>query len=259
MTRGREGFTLAELLVVLVLMIPLWTTAATLAANATRAATRASHLANAESAIAQATAILAAEVGDVGAGQDLLLLEPTSIRLRAARGVGPWCRADSAGVVVAAADWAASRLPVPGRDSLGLERVANDSSGWRETLRLPLSGPPVAEPCAAGVPGQRLPADLTPLFLPGLRPGPLVRTTEVIELTAYTSGGDTWLGIRHLGIPETVQPAAGPFASGGLRFEGLDAAGNPTTDADLVRGVRIRFRTAGVPTVEREVIVGLRG
>lgn len=259
MTRGREGFTFAELLVVLVLMIPLWTAATSLAANATRAATRASHLATAESAVAQAAAILAAELGDVGAGQDIMLVEPTRIRLHAARGVGPWCRADSAGVVVASVDWAASRLPVPGRDSLALERVANDSSGWRETLRLPLSGPPVAEPCAVGTPGLRLPADLTPLFFPGLRPGPLVRTTEVIELSAYTSGGDTWLGIRHLGIPETVQPAVGPFDSGGLRFEGLDAMGTPTADPALVRAVRVRFRTPGLPAVEREVTVGLRG
>ncbi|MFN2316409.1 MAG: hypothetical protein ABR602_06960 [Gemmatimonadales bacterium] len=255
MSRGREGFTLAELLVVLVLMIPLWTAATGLAANATRAATRAAYLANVESAIAQATAILAAELGDAG----VLLIEPARVRVHASRGVGAWCRADSAGVVVALTDWAASRLPVAGRDSLVLERVANDSSGWRESLRLPLSGPPAAEPCATGVAGLRLPADLTPLFLPGLRPGPLVRTTEVIELRAYASGGDTWFGIQHLGIPETVQPAAGPFDSGGLLFEGVDAAGSPTADPALVRAVRIRFRTPGLPPVEREVIVGLRG
>lgn len=258
MTRGERGFTLAELLVVMILTIPLCAAAAGLAATAIRGATRAAVLAAAESAVATAAAVIQSELGEVAAGGDLLLLEPARIRIHAARGVGQWCRVDSAGVVVASADWAASRAPVPGRDSLVVERVAMDSTGWRETLRLPLSAALSAEECAPSLPGVRLPADLTPVFLPGLTPGPLVRTSEVIEIIGYVSGGDTWLGIRHLGLGTPVEPVVGPFAPAGVRFEGLDQAGTPTGDPAQVRAVRVRLVSPGSPAVQREVVVGLR-
>jgi prepilin-type N-terminal cleavage/methylation domain-containing protein len=159
MTRGREGFTLVEMLMVVVLLVPLWSIAIGLATASARAAARASALASGESAVGQATAILAAELGDVAAGAGVLLIEPDLIRIHASRGVGRWCLADTAGVVIATAEWAASRVPVAGRDSVVMERVATDSSGWRELLRLGLTGAPASEECAPGVPGLRLPVN----------------------------------------------------------------------------------------------------
>lgn len=259
MTRGRDGFTLIEMLMAVTLLVPLWSIAIGLATASSRAAARAGTLANAESAIAHATAIVVSELGDAQAGQGLLLLEPARIRFHAARGVGIGCRTDSAGVVVTAAGWAASRMPVPGRDSLVVERVALDSSGWRETLRLALTSAPFSQECSPGLPGLRLPADLTPILLPGLQSGPLVRTSEVIELVAYLSGGETWLGIRHLGLGTPVEPVAGPFAPGGVQFTGLDATGGVTTDPAQVRAVRVRFVTTGQPSVEREVVLAVGG
>ena len=259
MTRGRGGFTLVEMLMVVTLLVPLWSIAIALATASSRAAARASTLASAESSVGQATAILAAELGDVAAGAGVLLLEPDRIRVHAARGVGRWCVADTLGVVIANAEWAASRVPVAGRDSVVVERVATDSSGWRELLRLGLAGAPSTQDCAPGVPGLRLPVALAPAFLPGLQPGPLVRTSEVIELVAYVSGGDTWFGIRHLGLGTPVEPATGPFAPGGVQFAGLNAAGGVTADPAQVRAVRVRFVTAGQPSVEREVVIGVGG
>lgn len=259
MTRGREGFTLVEMLMVVVVLVPLWGIAVALATSSSRAAVRASTLSSAESAVGQATAILAAELWDVGPGAGVLMVEPDHIRVHAARGVGRWCVADSLGVVVASSEWAASRMPVAGRDSVVVERVATDSSGWREVFRLGLTDPPASQDCSPGVTGLRLPMALTPAFLPGLRPGPLVRTSEVIELVAYVSGGETWLGIRHLGLGTPVESAAGPFAPGGVQFEGLDAVGVVTTNPAQVRAVRVRFVTAGLPVVEREVVIGVGG
>jgi prepilin-type N-terminal cleavage/methylation domain-containing protein len=259
MTRGRGGFTLVEMLMVVTLLVPLWSIAIGLATASARAAARAGAVAGAESAVGQATTILAAELGDVTPGEGVLLLEVDRIRIQAARGVGRWCLADTLGVVIASAEWAASRVPVVGRDSVVVERVATDSSGWREVLRLGLADAPISQECSPGVPGLRLPAALAPAFLPGLQPGPLVRTSEVIELVAYVSAGDTWFGIRHLGLGTPVEPVTGPFAPGGVQFAGLNAAGGVTADPAQVRAVRVRFVTAGQPSVEREVVVAIGG
>lgn len=258
MNRRRDGFTLIEMLVVLVLLLPLWAGAMGLAVAATQAAVRAAGQAAAEEAVATSVAILDAELGDLAAGE-LLLVEPIRLRLHAARGAGRWCRADSAGVVVSDTDWAASRTPVAGRDSLWLEWVSDDSAGGRRPIRLGLVSAPAPEQCAAGIPGLRLPAALIAALPTATELGPLVRTTEVIELAAYTSGGETWLGIRHLGTGEAIQPAAGPFVANGVRFEGLDAVGTTTSDPGAVRAVRVRLRTAGPILIEREVIIALRG
>lgn len=255
----RDGFTLAELLVVLVLLVPLGTLATGLATTTSRAAARSATLAAAEAALQHAAAIVTAELAGAILGGDLLLVEPARIRLHAARGAGVICRADSAGVVVTRSSWAATRLPVAGRDSLLLERVATDSSGVREAIRLPLAGPPADEPCVAAVPGLRLPADLAGVTLPGFAWGPLARTDEVIEIALYTSDGARWFGIRHLGLGTPIEPVAGPFAAGGVRFTGLDGAGNPTADPAAVRALRIRFETPAPARLVREVVVGVGG
>lgn len=259
MTRGRQGFTLVELLVVVLLLVPLWTAATALAVTTSRAAARAAALASAEAAVAQAAATLAAELTEIRPDRDLLLLEPARVRFQASRGTGLICRADSAGVVVPESSWAATRQPVPGRDVLELDRVAPDSAGFRETLQWPLIATPAAEPCSAFQPGLRLPADLTAATLPGFTWGPLARTNEVIELAAYTSLGQRWLGIRHLSLGTPIEPLAGPFAPDGVTFTGLDGTGNPAPEPAAVRLIRVRLATPGPTPVTREVEVGLRG
>jgi hypothetical protein len=255
----RDGFTLAELLLVIVLLVPLWTLATGLATTTSRAAARSVAFAAAESSLQHAAAIVTAELTSASPGRDLLLVEPARIRLHAARGSGVICRADSAGVVVSRSSWAATRLPVPGRDSLLVERIATDSSGVREKQRLPLAGPAADEPCAAAVPGLRIPADLASVTLSGFTWGPLARTDEVIEIALYTSDGLRWLGIRHLGLGTPIEPVAGPFAAGGVRFTGLDGAANPTADPAAVRALRVRFETAAPARLVRELVVGVGG
>lgn len=252
------GFTLVELLVVLVLLVPIWAAVLGVAATGTRTATATSRLASAEAAVANTIATLEAELLDLSPGRDLVLIDAGRLRFHAGRGAGRTCDADSTGVRVVAATWLASRLPVPGRDSLWIEQVALDSSGWRAQRRVALEGPVQAGTCPGGAPAIHLPADLAAILLPGLALGPVVRTTEVIELSAYSSGGQDWFGLRHLGIAETVQPVAGPFVAGGLRFEGYDAAGGVTTDAARVRVVGVQAATPSPQPVQREARIVLR-
>ena len=251
MSTRRAGFTLVELLVVLALLIPLWAAAMGLAAHATRAGARAAGLAAAEEVLASAAAALGAELGEAP-GNGLLELTPDRVRFHSPRATGRWCLIDSAGIVLptAAADWGASRLPVPGRDSVWLDTLSVAASG---PVRLRLSGSPVGEPCPDGRAGLRLPVAGLASFAPGVRVGPVVRTGEVMEVSGYLSGGETWLGLRHVGTGETVQPVAGPFATGGVWFEGLDRNGVPTLDPAAVAGLRIRLETAPPLRLTREV------
>jgi hypothetical protein len=49
-----------------------------------------------------------------------------------------------------------------------------------------------------------------------------------MEIRAYESGGDWWIGVRSISAGETIQPANGPIASGGFRIAAFDSGGVPT-------------------------------
>lgn len=256
MIARRAGTTLVELLVVLALLIPIWGAAIGLAVHAAGAAVRADGIAAAEATLATAAAIARTELAEMPAG-GLLALATDRVRFHATRATGRWCHADSTGLVARGEPdiWGASRLPVPGRDSLWLDtmRVAGATGSWR----LSISGVPVPVPCPDTRPGLLLPVTGLEALPAGVVIGPVARTAEVLELAAYLSGGETWLGLRHLGTGELVQPLAGPFAPGGLRFSGLDAAGLPVADLGSVAAIAIHLETAAPHPMTREVRVAL--
>lgn len=255
----RDGTTLVELLVVLAILVPIWGAATGLALHAARAATRASGVATAEATLATAATILRAELAEAPAGA-LLALEPGRVRLHAMRSTARWCLADSSGLVVRTTpeDWGASRLPVPGRDSVWLDTTGIPASGPAGALRLGLVASPTPSVCPDGLPGLLLPVTGLALLPAGVAIAPVVRTGEVIELSGYLSGGETWLGLRHLGTGELVQPVAGPFATGTLRFEGQDPSGAPASSLGAVATIRIHLETPAPFSIVRDVRVVLQ-
>lgn len=247
-----------ELLVWAALLLPLALVATGLSLHALRGTVKVTAAAEQEAALADAALVLEAELAPLTAGDGVLAIAPDRIRFRAVRAAGRWCQRDSAGLVVPtdSGPWAASRLPVPGRDSLVLEVADSMATGGYRRMRLQLTAPPSGSACPGGVNGLRLD------FVAGGAPaasGELIQTEEVVELAAYVSAGSTWLGLLHIALGTPIEPVAGPFATGGIRFEGLDALGAPTSIPADVRTVRVALVPAGPSPPGRTVDVPLRG
>jgi hypothetical protein len=67
----------------------------------------------------------------------------------------------------------------------------------------------------------------------GSFPAPLL-VSEIMEIRAYESGGNWWIGARSVSAGETIQPSHGPIAADGLRVVALDSAGVTTLTPGLV-------------------------
>jgi hypothetical protein len=247
-----------ELLVAAVLLAPLALMATALVVHTLRGAARVALLADQEAAMDHAAIVLEAELGPLAPGDGLLAITPSSVRLRATRAAGRWCQRDTAGLIVPApaSAWAASRMPVAGRDSVVLELPASTAAGGYRRVRFALLSAPIPATCPGGIAGLHL-----PLGFPPASPAPseLFQTEEVVEMAAYVSGGQTWLGLLHLGLGTPIEPLAGPFAPGGVRFDGLDPAGTPTLLPAVATSILIRLVLPGSPAKVRIVQVPLRG
>jgi hypothetical protein len=188
---------------------------------------------------------------DSSAGNDLIVALPDRLVTRTTRASGALCAATSVAFTAHAASgwWSSLRNPVPGRDSLLIERLSPPSS-WEA---LALTGVPHSGPCPDGSVGLVLPVIADSAALAGVGAGSPVRVFEEMELRLYTSSGAAWVGLRSLGTGEAVQPLAGPFTRAGLRLEYRSRSGTPVVDPALVVSVLLRVtglteRAGGVGT-----------
>lgn len=256
--RAIRGFTLVELLVAAVLLAPVVTMAAALVTYTLRGAARAAVLADQEAALDHAALVLEVELGPLVPGDGLLAVTPASVRFRATRAAGRWCQRDTAGLIVPApaATWAASRMPVAGRDSVVLELPDSTTAGGYRRVRFGLLSGAIPTTCPGGIAGLHLAVGTLP---PSAAPSELFQTEEVVELAAYVSGGQTWLGLRHVGLGTPIEPLAGPFAAAGVTFDALDPSGTPTLIPAAATSILVRLVLPGTPPRVRVVQVPLRG
>jgi hypothetical protein len=172
---------------------------------------------------------------------DIATPAPDGLAYRAVRGNGVWCGVAVDGGVARTASWRSLRLPAAGRDTiLWLSRGPGDTLRWQGAA---LTGPARAAPCGDGAAGLALPIG-RPMDTNGLINAP-VRLVEVMELRAYISGGETWLGLRSVSAGEAIQPAAGPFAAGGVRFRHLNVAGADAGAPAEIARIEVRLRGRG--------------
>jgi hypothetical protein len=188
---------------------------------------------------------------DSVSGSDLLSGAPDRIVVRAARATGVACAVSGSALTVRLGDgwWSALRDPVPGRDSLLVDGVA-EPPAWHA---LGLAADPRAGRCPDGTAGLLLPAAIAPELLDELGAGSPVRVFEDVELRLYASAGSAWIGLRDLATGETIQPLAGPFAASGLRLQFVARDGEPASEP--AGAVSIRTSLGGF--TERAGGVGL--
>lgn len=240
---SRRGFTLIELLIGMVLLSMLGVVMIQTGLSAERSARLTRAAAQLERSFDTALDFLESELADAGtdtSGTDLLRLGPDSLTWRATRGLGLACQVGATEVRLLQSQWSSPRLPQAGRDSLllyiGSDSTRSDSVAW---LALPILG--VSSASCAGAPALRLQTTLdTSAVLPGRLPALVpVRVFEIMEARLYNSLGTWWFGARSVSAGEGIQPIAGPFSAGGLRFAYLDSAAQPAASSVLVRSISV--------------------
>ncbi|HKP28755.1 MAG TPA: hypothetical protein VJU15_05110 [Gemmatimonadales bacterium] len=173
-----------------------------------------------------ATQLIRSELRDLSplAGE-IVSFTPESITYRAVRGTGIACGVGGGRIQVVAVGWAPLRQPAGGRDSIVLLAQPGDTEAVVAAL-----GPTTAGVCLDSVASVSLPyAVATPDPASVARfPSPVL-LAEIMEIRAYESGGEWWIGVRSVSAGEVIQPANGPIAANGLRIAAFDSAGAVTT------------------------------
>ncbi len=243
---SRRGFTLPELLAGLALLSVIGVILVRTGLAAERSTRLARASAQLERSFDTALDFLDSELADVGTdplATDFLRLGPDSLTWRATRGLGLACHISATEVRVLDGQWAGSRVPQAGRDSLllyaGSDSSRVDSVTW---IALPVLGVSAAN--CGGVQSLGLQTSLdTTLVPPGQLPALVpVRVFEIMQARLYSSLGAWWFGARSVSAGEMIQPVAGPLSPGGLRFTYFDSVMQPAASAALVRSLSVVVR-----------------
>ena len=243
----RRGFTLAEVLVALVLTMAVGGALLGLLLTHQRVALVQGEQAALQGSVRAAAAIVGLELreaGTLGGIADLLVLGSDSITYRAFRFAGIACQVAPDEVRILATPWHGYRQPQPGRDSLllfieGDTALASDDR-W---VALPVLGVSTGSTCGSRS-ALALGTVIDTLTLPPKQVvlGAPARGFEVQQLKLYSSSGQYWLGTRSVSAGEVIQPAAGPLSASGLELAYLDSANMPTTLAAQVRAIQAVVR-----------------
>ncbi|HKV73643.1 MAG TPA: type II secretion system protein [Gemmatimonadales bacterium] len=251
---GRRGFTLIETMIALALGLAVCALALKLLMGQQRLARLEAARVETQLTLHAALTYLVRELRPVGAGPDLIEMGSDAMTFRATRGFALACDVSGSALLIRVQDRYGTRMPVPGRDSMLLywagDSATRDDDRW---LPLPIAGVGQGTGCG-GVPVVILSTvwDSAGGIPGGLRfPAPL-RIYEILQVRAYQSDGRTWLGARSVSAGEVIQPAFGPLADAGLRFDFLDPQGRMTLDRDRVRSIGITVSAVGTLATARD-------
>ncbi len=246
---NRRGFSLIELLVVMIIMLTVTAGIVKLLNNTQRLSRAQSVRVDLQSNVRTAAIVVPSELreinavtGGTGPQNDVRVMQQTSITYRAMRGLGTICNApDATHIRLRRSTWAAYRDPQAVRDTLYVfvensEDLTSDDA-WQAQGITNVS---TANTCPDGT------ASITLTLNPGLPVQPVgtpVRTFELMQLSLYQQGGKSWLGATSVSAGEAVQPLLGPLVDvNGLRFKYLDANGNVTAVNSDVKSITMTVR-----------------
>jgi hypothetical protein len=242
----RRGTGLVEAVVAALLTAVLVIAALGSLAGLQRSAGRFASRAVSNQAVRGTVQLLRSELRDLApAAGELVALGASSLSYRAVRATGLACAEDSGRLQVVAASWSSLRQPAAGRDSVVLIAQPGDAE-----LVVASGGSALSGSCPDGVASMALPYLAGPPDLAAASYPAPVLVTEVMEIRAYESGGEWWLGMRSVSAGETIQPAFGPIATDGLRITALDSAGVPTLSPTRVSLLSFMVKSAAGDSLE---------
>jgi prepilin-type N-terminal cleavage/methylation domain-containing protein len=237
----RRGFTLAELMVALVLGAVLATAAVRLLLGGSRLHRAQVERMRQSATLRVASALLPWELRELNpgaaSGPDIVAVTASSITYRSLQGLHIVCRAATPGtsVVLVAAEAFAERALDPARDSL-LIFAEGDPNNSLDDVWMPagLAAVSSGATCPGGEAANQIAvAGLTASNMQAVLAGAPIRNFEVTELRLYTgSAGAHWVGLRSAGTDGSwsqTQPVFGPVTVGGLQLVLFDSLGAVTT------------------------------
>lgn len=248
----RRGFTLAEIMVVLVVTLLVTAAVYSLLITTQRLTrTQAQRVALQTSVRTGALIVLneLAELSTVAGGapsqNDVVAIGTSAITYRAMRGVGFVCQTPGPTVVrLARSSFSGHRDPQAGRDEAYVFAAGNPAGETRDAwVALRILSVTSSSPCPGPAgPAITLTLSGSPASEP-LEPGTPVRITELVEMRLYRADDRSWLGARSVNTGEAIQPLLGPLTdANGFELKYLDAFGSPTTDRTDIRSIRVGLR-----------------
>jgi prepilin-type N-terminal cleavage/methylation domain-containing protein len=257
--RARSGFTLVELLIVLVLFLIVSGATFSLLTNTQRVSRAQAERADMQSNMRAGALIVPAELRAIGydmdvgltgnpAGtimSDILGMAADSIAFRAQRSSGIICATAANSYVIdngGTGFYTGYRNPVPGRDTLMVygemdPSTSSDDAWFRKPIVAALNGT-----CDAQY-GSRPGTALTTLdVVPGdsITLGAPFHTFEVMSYKLLQGGDNRWyLNARSESGGAAYQPMIGPLAPNGFRLDYFDVADNVTAVPRNVRTIQV--------------------
>lgn len=254
--RNRKGYTLIELMVALVVLLLVTGSLYKLLVSTQRLSRAQAERVDLQSNVRTASVVIPAElrelntvIGGTVLQNDIISMTGTTIQYRAMRGIGYICQTPTIGEIrVFAAttpatpgSWSGLRNPDFARDDgyvfYDIDDALSTDDSW---LPITVTGVNTGSACGGNA-AYALAITPTVAQLPGIPVLTPVRLYEIMELSLYTSGGQSWLGARSVSGGELApQPILGPLVSGsGLTLTYLDNSNAVTTNVNNVKSIRL--------------------
>jgi prepilin-type N-terminal cleavage/methylation domain-containing protein len=248
---NRRGFTLAEIMIAMTLMLIVSGAAFKLLVTTQRLSRSQAERASLQSNVRMGSLVVLNDlrelntfVGGVADRNDILDAQVSDITYRAMRGMGFICQASTATQIrVARSSFSGFRDPVAGRDGLYVFIDGDPDTEADDTwLPVAITGVATGTACPGALGDITLTTPNT-AGLVGLSVGTPIRVYEVMELKLHQADGKSWLGARSISAGEAIQPVLGPLVDGnGFQMEYLDAAGAITANLTAIKSIRITIR-----------------
>ncbi|NNG17041.1 MAG: prepilin-type N-terminal cleavage/methylation domain-containing protein [Gemmatimonadales bacterium] len=261
--RNTRGFTLVELMIVVVMMAIIGGAMVRMLTNTQRLSREQAERVGLQSNLRTGAFLVPSELAEVGinaTASDLQVMGANAIQYRAMRGAGVSCQVTATEIRL----WDIPEMPYYGirnmitannRDRI-LIFAEIDPADPNDDIWIDRQLTGVTPSTCAGRPAIALTfADIsaaTPNGIVDVMAGGPVRSYEIMRLESFTQNGQLWLGARSVSAGEVaLQPVLGPLAANGFQLEYLDGNGNPTGAATGVRAIRVTLRGLTQAAVSR--------
>jgi prepilin-type N-terminal cleavage/methylation domain-containing protein len=249
---NRRGFTLAEIVIAMTLMLIVSGAAFKLLVTTQRVSRSQAERADLQSNVRMGSLVVLndlRELNTVVAGaadrNDILDAQVSDITYRAMRGIGFICQAPTATQIrVARSSFSGYRDPQAVRDGLYVFIDGDPDSETDDTwLQVAIADVSTATACPGALGAGITLTTPNTAALALLPVGTPLHIYEVMELKLHVADGKSWLGARSISAGEVIQPVLGPLVDGnGFQLEYLDAGGATTANLTAIKSIRITIR-----------------